>query len=153
MNQILFVVEQNFGNFQSVVKIIVSDKMKSRNDRNSPFPQVLRFHQTIKRHSVFFIQISPDNVSCGYINQIPIVDEFCVFQIQTKYLFLLFVTSSLKSRTSIKTANTRSLWNFEWSKLETSSSEIPRYLFSNYRNTGTRIPKNISPSPFSPFPI
>ena len=79
--------------------------------------------------------------------------EFCVFQIQTKYLFLLFVTSSLKSWTSIKTANISSSWNFEWSNLETSSSEIPRYLFINYRNTGTRIPKNISPLPYSPFPV
>ena len=41
----------------------------------------------------------------------------------------------------------------EWSNLETSTSEIPRYLFTNFRNTGTRIPKKISFSPYSPFSV
>jgi hypothetical protein len=48
-DEILFVSEENFADSQCVIELLLFDKSKSRQDRNSPFPQHGRTGEPVKR--------------------------------------------------------------------------------------------------------
>ncbi len=75
LNQVLFVNEQDFHNFQSIIKFILSDKIKSGDDQDSTLPQVISINQTVKLCFVFFVQIRTYNITRGNINNVPVFDK------------------------------------------------------------------------------
>ncbi len=68
---------------------------------------------------------------------------------------LFFSASSPRAKASISRnrASSRSSWKGERSSLRHCVSDVPRCSFAVFLMTGTRTPRNRSPSPYSPGPV
>ena len=82
LNQVIFVIEQNFGIFLSIIKFILSDKIKSGDDGYSALPQVISINQTLKQCFVFLVQIRTYNITSRNIYNVPVIYKFDIIQIQ-----------------------------------------------------------------------
>src|SRR3954465_7856791 len=76
----MLVYEQHLRYPVCIVQVAHFDESQSRNDRNATFPQICGTCQLVENISRFVHQISPDDIRCRTVHQIPIVDPLGIRQ-------------------------------------------------------------------------
>jgi hypothetical protein len=57
VRKVFLVIEQDFCNFQSIIKFIFSDKIESGDYGDYALPKFISINQTVKPYFIFFVQI------------------------------------------------------------------------------------------------